>query len=71
MGQGVQEWTKQNLWKAAFKKFELVLNFPIFQMLSSTNFTWSIHEYLDPYAIVLNFLQNLFLKLKIFCDPSM
>ena len=22
MGQGIQEWTKQNLWKTAFKKFE-------------------------------------------------
>ena len=24
MGQGIQEWTKQNLWKAAFKKFEVI-----------------------------------------------
>ena len=22
MGQSIQEWTKQNLWKTAFKKFE-------------------------------------------------
>ena len=22
MGQGIQEWTKLNLWKTAFKKFE-------------------------------------------------
>ena len=22
MGQAIQEWTKQNLWKTAFKKFE-------------------------------------------------
>ena len=22
MGQSIQEWAKQNLWKAAFKKFE-------------------------------------------------
>ena len=24
MDQGIQEWTKQNLWKTAFKKFYLV-----------------------------------------------
>ena len=24
MGQGIQEWTKQNLWKTAFKKFEVI-----------------------------------------------
>ena len=24
MGQGIQEWTKQNLWKTAFKKFEAI-----------------------------------------------
>ena len=24
LGQGVQEWTKQNLWKTAFKKFEVI-----------------------------------------------
>ena len=23
MGQGIQKWTKQNLWKTAFKKFEV------------------------------------------------
>ena len=22
VGQGIQEWTKKNLWKTAFKKFE-------------------------------------------------
>ena len=25
MGQSIQEWTKQNLWKTAFKKFYLLL----------------------------------------------
>ena len=24
MGQSIQEWTKQNLWKTAFKKFEVI-----------------------------------------------
>ena len=24
MGQSVQEWTKENLWKTAFKKFEVI-----------------------------------------------
>ena len=24
MGQGIQEWTKQNLWKTFFKKFEVI-----------------------------------------------
>ena len=24
MGQSIQEWTKQNLWKTAFKKFEVL-----------------------------------------------
>ena len=24
MSQGVQEWTKQNLWKTTFKKFEVI-----------------------------------------------
>ena len=24
MGQGIQEWTKEKLWKTAFKKFEVI-----------------------------------------------
>ena len=24
MGQGIQEWTKSNFWKPAFKKFEVI-----------------------------------------------
>ena len=24
MGHGIQEWTKKNLWKAAFKNFEVI-----------------------------------------------
>ena len=39
MEQSIQEWTKKTLWKTAFKKFEV---------LSFTDFTWSILEYLDP-----------------------
>ena len=39
MGQSIQEWTKLNLWKTAFKIFEGIM--------SSTNFTWSILDYLD------------------------
>ena len=35
MGQSIQEWTKSNLWKTAFRKFEEVWSV-------STNFTWSI-----------------------------
>ena len=35
MGQSIQEWTKSNLWKTAFRKFEGVWSV-------STNFTWSI-----------------------------
>ena len=42
LGQSIQEFTKQNLWKTAFKKFEVI--WPAF-----TNFTWSILEYLDLY----------------------
>ena len=33
MGQSIQEWTKQNLWKTAFKKIEVI---------------WSILEYFFP-----------------------
>ena len=25
MGQGIQEWTKQSLWKTAFNKFEVII----------------------------------------------
>ena len=35
MGRSIQELTKYNLWKTP--------------LLSSTNFTWSTLEYLDPY----------------------
>ena len=50
MGKSIQEWTKQNLWKTEFKKFEgvwsaLGILLQILQRLSSTNFTWSILEY--------------------------
>ena len=46
-GQGIQQWT--NKWKTAFKKFEVVWSaLQNFKRLSSTNFTWSILEYLDP-----------------------
>ena len=26
LGQDIQEWTKQNFWKTAFKKFEMILS---------------------------------------------
>ena len=41
MGKGIKEWTKYNLLKAALRKFEAIW--------SSTNFTWSILQYLGPY----------------------
>ena len=57
MRQSVQEWTKQNLWDIAFKKFEVtwfaltdISNFK-FYFKSSTNFTWSITEYFGSYQI--------------------
>ena len=47
MGQGIQEWTKQNLWKAAFKKFTILIwdqfldvsrfILPIMQMILTAN----------------------------------
>ena len=39
MRQSVQEWTQQNLWKTAFKKFEMI------SPASSANFAWSILDY--------------------------
>ena len=44
MGQGIKEWTKQNLWKTAFKKLEVISS-----VLYSINFSWSILKYYDPY----------------------
>ena len=41
MWQSIQEWTKQNWWKTAFKEFNGVC-------LSFTSFTWSILEYFVP-----------------------
>ena len=58
MGQSIQEWTRENLWKTAFKKFEgvrqtiplqIFSSFFFFKWLSSTNFTLSILEYFVPY----------------------
>ena len=45
MGQSIQEWTKSNLWKTAFKKFEGVRS----TLRKSANFTWLILEYFDSY----------------------
>ena len=45
IGQSIQEWTKLNLWKTAFKKFQAL---QIFWILSFTNFTWSVLEYFAP-----------------------
>ena len=30
MGQSIQEWTKRNLWKKAFKKFEGIWKFHVY-----------------------------------------
>ena len=54
LGQGIQEWTKQNLWKTAFKKFEVmrqIVSLQIFWRLPSTSFTWSIFEYFAPFFL--------------------
>ena len=55
MGQNIQEWTKQNSWKTAFKKFEgICLSRPYpFNFLKAClarKFTWSILEYLVSYV---------------------
>ena len=55
MGQGIQERTKKILWMA-FKKFRYTISLQIFQRLSSTNFTWSILEYLDTFFIFSNII---------------
>ena len=53
MNQTIQEWTKQNFRKTAFKKSEATWSAwadhitSNFLRLSSTNFTWSILEYLE------------------------
>ena len=55
MGQGIQELNKQNLWKTAFNRFEVIwstISLQIFYRLSSTNFTLSILEYLDSNKIM-------------------
>ena len=53
MTQCIQEWAKENLWKTAFKNFEMVYlnrpyHFKLLLRLSSINFTWSILEYYVP-----------------------
>ena len=52
LGQSISEWTKWNLWKTAFKKFEMTRQ--IFPRLSSTNFTWSILEYFAQFMTLSN-----------------
>ena len=47
MGQSIQEWTKQNLWKTTLK------NLKGYGRLSSTNFAWSILEYFVPYFLLI------------------
>ena len=44
MDQAIQEWTKYNLWKTAFKKFEVIQADHIIS-------NWSIPEYLNPYEL--------------------
>ena len=60
--QSIQEWTKWNLWKTVFKRFEVnglfkqITCLQIFQKLSSINFTWLIFEYFVPFLIFPNIL---------------
>ena len=55
LGQSIQEWTKLNLWKTAFKKYSVICPAladhigQISYRLSSTNLTWSILEYFAPF----------------------
>ena len=61
LGQGIQEWTKYNLWKTAFKAghrqiylghlLRQTISLPSFSRLSFTNFSWSIIEYLDTFKL--------------------
>ena len=71
VGQGIQEWTKPNLWKTAFKKFEgmwyacLRRPYPFKCFKSCLNFTFSILEYFVSYSIQdsVKFLQLNYLKM--------
>ena len=57
MGQSIQDWSNWNLWKTAFKKFEVILpvkqtiSLQFLKKLSPINFTRSILEYFVPYVI--------------------
>ena len=42
MGQSIQEWTKSNLWKAAFKKFEGAVNITLQNGNTRQNYEQSI-----------------------------
>ena len=59
LGQSIQEWTKLNLWKTAFKKYSVICPAladhigQISYRLSSTNLTWSILEYFAPISSYL------------------
>ena len=65
IGQSIQEWTKWNLWKTAFKKYKRIwsakqtISLQIFQKLSSTNFTWSILEYFVPYVCICKYMNRI------------
>ena len=54
MSQSIREWNKENLWKAAFKKFEAVRLLQADHTPSNFlkavfhNFTWPILEYFVP-----------------------
>ena len=47
MGQGIQEWNKSNFLKTTSKKFVVTSDYLNVVFHKSTNFTWSILEYLD------------------------
>ena len=60
MGQRTQEWTKQNLWKTAFKNFEVIQSvFYKFYLVHS----WSILEFHFAPYILISKINNLLVKI--------
>ena len=62
MGQIIQEWSKQNLWKTAFKKFELIWSAQADHITSNIlkavfhRFHLSTLKFFVPYVCVCIFL---------------
>ena len=61
LGQSIQEWTKRNLWKTAFKKFHLVYSW-ILRPIYCGPFTWYVvrknfHQY---FIQIFSSLMNIF-----------